>query len=891
MKTPGFIFGPGTSAATPEQLKAQRQIAEAMMKRNRAPQNVGEGLDAASRSIMGALLARNADKKDAKARKDASSAYDGLFGTSEGASAYDSFFGSSGGGGYGGGGYMPAPQQPWAPTPAEANEILLGARPTPDLTFGGMQGGIDPLYTPSAAGLDMGLGADTSIGAAGMDTLTGAGGSDMLYGGADAGGYDAMQRPTLGFGDLQPQQAQRPAAGGQSGGNGAVDVLVDRIIGVESAGNPNAKNPRSSAEGLGQFIDRTWLQTISKHRPDIARSMSRDQILQLKFNPTLSREMTKALARENEAFLSSNGHQSTPGNLYLAHFLGPGGANKTLSANPSAPIEAVVGSGPVRANPFLRGMTAGDVQAWAARKMGGRNPTMSSQGSARAQAPEGFQTRYGNVGFDGAGTTPMVTQAQYQPELPQGGMGGVNLPELPPQYRPQRSSREIMQFLNQYGYQLSEPQRAHAMKQLERAQMYEDPWGQLQLRRQYADAIGWKPQQADPRSRILTDEQERQHGLNPAGVYGYDDNNKFYTIQEAPKAGAADHPSSVQEYMFAQQQGYAGTYEDWKRPQPADPSSRVLSPKQERELGLNPRGVYSYDDNGKIYTIQDPPDADGEDGTEYGLNPQYGVDENGNPVIIQLGKDGTSTKTPLPPGVTFQKEPIRIDAGTKWVLLDPITRQPIGQIDKEIREAEAEKVAGKAEGEAALGAPKAIAQAQDTINLIDSIISDPNLAGITGNVQGRIDPEGPFGLLMSQDKVDLAIKVKQLQGKAFLEAFESLKGGGQITEREGAAAQAAMARLQRVQSDEDYRAALMELRSIAERGIRRAQGSAGPQAQTPQAQTPPAQAAPQRRKGNPFAKMSATEIFDFMQANPVDTLDPQTRAAAAARLRVLRGNQ
>jgi hypothetical protein len=41
----------------------------------------------------------------------------------------------------------------------------------------------------------------------------------------------------------------------------AIDAVVERIIGVESDGDPNAKNKRSSATGLGQFLDETWLDS------------------------------------------------------------------------------------------------------------------------------------------------------------------------------------------------------------------------------------------------------------------------------------------------------------------------------------------------------------------------------------------------------------------------------------------------------------------------------------------------------------------------------------------------------------------------------------------------------------------------------------------------------
>lgn len=226
--------------------------------------------------------------------------------------------------------------------------------------------------------------------------------------------------------------------------------------------------------------------------------------------------------------------------------------------------------------------------------------------------------------------------------------------------------------------------------------------------------------------------------------------------------------------------------------------------------------------------------AGGTDGTEYGLQPQYGVDDQGNPVIIQIGKDGTATRTALPEGVTFQKEPIRIDGGTEWILLDPISRQPVGRIPKQLREAAAETAGGRIEGENAANAASNLsgnlAQADQSIALIDSIISDPALAGITGMVQGRLPP-------MTQAGTDLNVKIKQLQGKAFLEAFESLKGGGAITEREGVAATEAMARLDRAQSTAEYVAALTELRNIMQTGAERARASAGQSGTTPAATT------------------------------------------------------
>jgi hypothetical protein len=168
--------------------------------------------------------------------------------------------------------------------------------------------------------------------------------------------------------------------------------LIDSIIGVESGGNPNATNPNSSATGLGQFISSTWLDTIKATRPDLAQGKSDAELLALRNDPQLSREMTEAYANQNQAILTKNGLPVTPGSTYLAHFAGPGGAVKVLQADPNAPVESVLGADAVKANPFLRGMTVQGLQAWADRKMGGR----TAQATPAPPGPAG-QMEPGNI--------------------------------------------------------------------------------------------------------------------------------------------------------------------------------------------------------------------------------------------------------------------------------------------------------------------------------------------------------------------------------------------------------------------------------------------------------------------------------------------------------------
>ncbi|RWN59447.1 M23 family metallopeptidase [Mesorhizobium sp.] len=149
----------------------------------------------------------------------------------------------------------------------------------------------------------------------------------------------------------------------------AVETLTERIVQVESGGKARAKNPLSSATGAGQFITKTWIRMMNTYRPELARTLSTADLLALRFDATISREMVSNLAREGEAYLRARGHQITAGRLYLCHFLGMEGAHQVLSSPGSAQLSAVLGSAVIQANPFLTGKSASYVVSWAERKM------------------------------------------------------------------------------------------------------------------------------------------------------------------------------------------------------------------------------------------------------------------------------------------------------------------------------------------------------------------------------------------------------------------------------------------------------------------------------------------------------------------------------------------
>lgn len=212
---------------------------------------------------------------------------------------------------------------------------------------------------------------------------------------------------------------------------------VDDIIARESAGDPNATNPRSSAGGLGQFIDSTWLDMLSRHRPDLVQGRSKADLLQLKFDPKLSKEMTGAYAADNNAVLTKAGIPISPGATYLAHFAGPQGAVKVMSADPATPVSALLDRSAIAANPFLRNMSAADLQAWAAGKKSQNraNPTP-------VPAPDTVpQQELGNIFTQLApAALPSLTVPEPQFQLPEPSVGsGPTLSYIPELLKRQRA--------------------------------------------------------------------------------------------------------------------------------------------------------------------------------------------------------------------------------------------------------------------------------------------------------------------------------------------------------------------------------------------------------------------------------------------------------------------
>lgn len=146
--------------------------------------------------------------------------------------------------------------------------------------------------------------------------------------------------------------------------------------------------------------------------------------------------------------------------------------------------------------------------------------------------------------------------------------------------------------------------------------------------------------------------------------------------------------------------------------------------------------------------------------------------------------------------------------------------------------------AEKAERDRALAAQQASVSAQ--LGVIDKALNHPGRETVTG-MSGVLNPTN---YMRGTDARDFQVVNDQLQGAAFLQAFESLKGGGQITEVEGKKATDAMARLNTAQSDGEYKAALGELRGIMASAQSRLGGAPAQGGNLTSADNPPAN--PQR---------------------------------------------
>ena len=146
---------------------------------------------------------------------------------------------------------------------------------------------------------------------------------------------------------------------------------------------------------------------------------------------------------------------------------------------------------------------------------------------------------------------------------------------------------------------------------------------------------------------------------------------------------------------------------------------------------------------------------------------------------------------------------------------------------------------GKNRAAAAAALPGALEAAKEGIRLIDEMVGKAPVVkdgkviekgtaphpGFKNYVGAALVPGMRF--VEGSDTASFEVRQKQIEGKAFLEAFQTLKGGGAITEKEGEKGTAAIMRMNKASNEKEYTAAARELQSVLRAGMDRAQAKAG----------------------------------------------------------------
>ena len=189
---------------------------------------------------------------------------------------------------------------------------------------------------------------------------------------------------------------------------------------VESRFNPSAAASTSSARGLFQFIEQTWLTTLKEQGAplgyaDIANAIERtpsghyvvadrrlnDRIMNLRADPAINAVMAGAYTKANAGKLAARlGRAPTEGELYVAHFLGPNGASRLISLAEAKPELRAADAfpGPAHANRSIfydrqgRARSIADVyrtlvHRYEVARAGSEAPQLASASAVPAAAP------------------------------------------------------------------------------------------------------------------------------------------------------------------------------------------------------------------------------------------------------------------------------------------------------------------------------------------------------------------------------------------------------------------------------------------------------------------------------------------------------------------------
>jgi len=185
-----------------------------------------------------------------------------------------------------------------------------------------------------------------------------------------------------------------PRHGGDGQSAMTFDEFLDRLMMAESGGRDHLRNPLSTAVGPFQLLSGLMLELARKHFREETAHLSVPEILALRTDRAIARRAAAAFTQDNAAHLAREGLPTTFQNLRLAYFAGPAGATRILRADPGARIATLLSPAAMRANPFLRGMTAADLIAKSARDI-----AADAHATAGIKPPAGAKSKSGELPF------------------------------------------------------------------------------------------------------------------------------------------------------------------------------------------------------------------------------------------------------------------------------------------------------------------------------------------------------------------------------------------------------------------------------------------------------------------------------------------------------------
>lgn len=180
------------------------------------------------------------------------------------------------------------------------------------------------------------------------------------------------------------------------------------MVAQESRFELRAKNGNSSAAGLGQFLDGTWKEILPTLVKKYGVNPNTSQ-----YDPRASLLATAEYMKQNAKIIGDIGRPLTTTDIYMAHFLGPGGARNVLRVPTNTPIQSAMGDNyykVARANPeiFKNVRTTGDLVA----SLGGY---LSRNGGQYAQLANGMTGKAGPA-VPGGGSDAVSTSAPKETE-------------------------------------------------------------------------------------------------------------------------------------------------------------------------------------------------------------------------------------------------------------------------------------------------------------------------------------------------------------------------------------------------------------------------------------------------------------------------------------------